>query len=117
MLRHFRRTSDVLDVIGYGTTTHESITSPMIRNDVFGDRFMDFYHGRKDISELLTYLAALFILSDMVRYHADDWKRLLDAHQSEAILAHRFLDIAIRKVPNLILSSLEGEVFLFRVAR
>jgi hypothetical protein len=42
------------------------------------------------MGEFVLYLAALFILSDVVRYQGQ-WKRLLDDHPEEALLVDRFL--------------------------
>jgi len=70
------------------------------RLDVFGEAWVDFGPSTQAFGELVTYYAALFILSDAVRYQADQWLRLLDDHPSEAILVMRFLDMAVRKVPN-----------------
>ena len=116
-LRTFVRGIDTLDVIGYSTTSQtSSISAPHPRCDIFGELFMAFAPRRLDLSEILIYLAALFILSDVVRYQVDQWARLLDDHPGEAIIIERFLDIASRKVPNLALNELEREYFEFKVA-
>lgn len=74
---------------------------------------MDFGRGRVSLAELPIYYASLFILSDMVRYQGQ-WKRLLDDHPQEAVLVDRFLDIATRKVPNLVLNELSRTLYLFK---
>jgi hypothetical protein len=78
---------------------------------------MDFRPGRSVHSETLLYLLGLFILSDVVRYQPDQWKRLLDDHPAEMILIDRFLGIGVRKVPNLFLNQFHSDMFLFQVAR
>lgn len=117
LLAGYTRGVDTLDVIEYSmaSATSSSIPAPNPRCDTFGEFFMTFVRSRDDLSELLIYLASLFILSDVVRYQVDQWARLLDDHPDEAILIERFLDLAARKVPNLVLSELEGEYFQFKV--
>lgn len=78
---------------------------------------MNFSQSRRILGEIPLYLAALFILSDVVRYQAEHWLRLLQDHPAEEIVVERFLDIASRKVPNLILNELHGQIFQFKVAR
>jgi hypothetical protein len=109
---------DRLDVIEYSTSTaEEELIAPSPRCDTFGDFYMSFSPERLHLSELLAYLAALFILSDVVRYQVDQWARLLDDHPDEAILVERFLDLAARKMPNLALNELERDYFQFTVGR
>ncbi len=86
-----------------------------MRCDIFGSLYMDFSADPAELSELLIYLAALFILSDVVRYQVDQWARLLDDHPDEAIFIERFLDVAARKIPNLALNELENDYFRFAV--
>jgi hypothetical protein len=74
---------------------------------------MDFGRTRVVLAELPTYYAALFILSDVVRYQGQ-WKRLLDDHPQEAVLVDRFLEVATRKIPNLALNELARVLYLFR---
>jgi hypothetical protein len=64
--------------------------------------------------ELASYYAALFILSDAVRYQGQ-WQKVLDDHPEEEVLVDRFLDVAIRKLPNLALNHLTGAFHLFTV--
>jgi len=59
------------------------------------------------LGELPSYYAALFILSDAVRYQGQR-ERLLQDHPEEAVLIDRFLDVAVRKLPNLALNHLTG---------
>lgn len=78
---------------------------------------MDFARGVRVFGEIVHYHAALFILSDVVRYQPDQWLRLLNDHPDEAIMIDRFLEIAARKLPNLYLTELHEELFLFKFAR
>lgn len=52
-----------------------------------------------------------------MRYQPDQWPRLLNDHPDEAIMIDRFLEIAARKLPNLYLTELHEELFLFKFAR
>lgn len=104
---------DVIEYHGAGV----SLDVPPLRMDVFGDIYVDMRGTRTELSEPLIYLAALHILSHAVRYTAEQWKRLLDDHPREAIVIDRFLDIVIRKLPNLVLNQLSGDIYLFRFAR
>jgi hypothetical protein len=38
-----------------------------------------------------------------------------DSHPAEAILVERYLDLAVRKLPNIVLNDLHREFFLFRM--
>lgn len=118
LLPGYTRGLDALDIIEYrATTTSPPLAGPAMRCDSFGSLYMDFSKADPpELSELLTYLAALFILSDVVRYQVDQWARLLDDHPDEAIIIERFLDVAARKVPNLALNELQGDYFQFKVS-
>jgi len=115
-LRHHTRTREVLDVLMYSANAPSlaEIARPHIRGDIFGELYFDFSRSRHLLAEFPTYYAALFVLSDVVRYQGQ-WKRLLDEHQEEAVLIDRFLDIAVRKLPNLALNELAEGVYLFKV--
>lgn len=119
LLRQYSRTMDVLDVVQYsaGINPPPDLTLPVTRLDVFGQLFMDFRRSDCVLSELCLYFIALFILSSVVRYEAEQWKRLIDDHPLEAILIDRFLDLAVRKLPNLLLNELTETTFLFQLAR
>lgn len=118
LLRKFDRVRDEYDVFEYSQgDTEGAVMHPPIRLDVFGDPYMNFARGSRVLGETPIYLAALFILSDVVRYQAEHWLRLLEDHPAEEILIDRFLDIAVRKLPNLILSELHQEIFQFKLAR
>lgn len=116
LLKEFQKTKDVMDVMDYHAAAPE-VNGPHIRMDVFGDLYMDFDGARLQLSESVIYLTALHILSHAVRYNAEQWKRLLDDHPRESILVDRFLDIALRKLPNLMLNHLGDDVYQFRFAR
>jgi YaaC-like Protein len=118
LLKKYDRVRDQLDVLEYRQgPTEDPITTPGVRLDVFGDLFMDFARGTRVFGEPVLYLAALFILSDVARYQPEHWLRLLEDHPAEAILIERFLDIAGRKLPNVVLNELHQQLFLFRLAR
>jgi YaaC-like Protein len=118
-LRRFALIVDEMDVMRYEQvfSQRDEIRVPFMRSDIFGTPWIDFRPGRSVHSETLLYLLGLFILSDVVRYQPDQWKRLLDDHPAEMILIDRFLDIGVRKVPNLFLNQFHSDMFLFQVAR
>lgn len=115
LLRKCVRKADVLDVYEYRATLPANV--PTVRSDVFGDLHMDLSPERRGMGEVPIYLAALFILSDVVRYQADNWLRLLRDHPAEEIVVDRFLDLAGRKFPNLVLNELHSEISEFKLAR
>jgi hypothetical protein len=119
LLKQFRRQSDTFDVLEYetGPLPAGSLRGPNVRLDVFGEPYMDFARGTRVFGELILYHASLFVLSDVVRYQPEQWLRLLDDHREEAIVIERFLDIAVRKLPNLILNELSEQLFMFKFAR
>lgn len=118
LLKRFREVRDAHDVLDYEIgPVPGPVTIPITRLDVFGETFMDFARGTRVFGELVIYFAGLFILSDVARYQPQHWLRLLDDHPAEAVLVDRFLDIGLRKLPNLILNELQEEIFLFRMAR
>jgi YaaC-like Protein len=116
LLRGYNRVRDAYDVLVYsaGAPTLAEIVRPHLRGDIFGELYFDFARSRTPLAEFPTYYAALFTLSDVVRYQGQ-WKRLIDEHPEEAVLIERFLDIAVRKLPNLALNELAGGVYLFKV--
>ncbi len=111
-LRSFVRGTERMDIVDYRCDRLDVARMPFRRADVFGQTYIDFTPTRTILSELLVYLVALFALSDAVRY-TDRWKSLLDARVSESILIDRFLDIATRKLPNLVLNQLHRDCYLF----
>jgi hypothetical protein len=117
LLRQWTRTYDELDAPGYEATFPSAgWLGPSLRLDTFGEWHMEFRTSRL-LGELVVYFAALFILSDVVRYQVEQWKRLLDARPGEALLVERLFDVAGRKLPNLILNEVLGELYEFRFAR
>jgi hypothetical protein len=115
-LRALTRDAEYVDVYEY--CGNPPCKVPTIRADVFGDLYMDLApDGQREMGEVPLYLGALFILSDVVRYQAENWLRLLSDHPAEEIVVDRFLDIASRKFPNLILNELNGEISEFKLAR
>jgi YaaC-like Protein len=115
ILNQYTQTRDVYDVLDYSATGKraEDIPAPVMRLDLFGQLYMDFSRRRVALAEFPIYYASLFTLSDMVRYQGQ-WKRLLDDHPQEAVLVDRFLAIATRKVPNLVLNELSRTLYLFK---
>jgi hypothetical protein len=115
LLSKYTQTRDVFDVLDYSTTATslDDLEGPLMRLNLFGELYMDFSRSRVSLAELPTYYASLFILADLVRYQGQ-WKRLLDDHPQEAVLVDRFLDIATRKVPNLVLNELSRALYLFK---
>lgn len=116
LLKDYTKYDDRLDIVAYQHAAPD-LEVPQMRMDVFGDLYVDFKRTRMVLGEPVIYLAALHILSHAVRYNAEQWKRLLDDHPREVIVVDRFLDIALRKLPNLILNELQGDVYQFRFAR
>lgn len=87
VLKGWTRSFDDLDVLAYDhPSTGGSITYPNGRMDVFGELHLDFARGTRVFGEIVLYFGSLFILSDVVRYQADQWLRLLQDHPAEAIL-------------------------------
>jgi hypothetical protein len=118
LLRRFTRQRDTFDVLEYRMgPAPPGFSGPNLRLDVFGEPYMDFARGTRVFGELILYHASLFILSDVVRYQPEQWLRLLDDHRDEAIVIERFLDVAVRKLPNLILNELSEQLFMFKFAR
>jgi YaaC-like Protein len=114
-LRELTREKETLDVYEYSGKV--PLKMAPIRSDVFGGQFLDLSPNKRQMGEIPIYLAALFTLSDVVRYQAEHWLRLLHDHPAEEIVVERFLDIACRKFPNLILNELNNEIYEFKVAR
>jgi len=111
-LKGYAKVFDHLNSLEYSHPGPNAV-APVLRSDVLGDLFVDFGTPQGALSDLALHLAALFILSDVVRYQPEQWKRLLDEHVSEAVLVDRYLDVATRKVPNMILNGLLGDCVLF----
>jgi hypothetical protein len=111
-LRDFRLTRDVLDVLSYSAGPAARIFGPERRSDIFGRLYMNFVGEGGYLAELPAYYAALFILSDAVRYQGQ-WQKLLADHPEEEVLVDRFLEVATRKLPNLALNHLAGVYYMF----
>jgi hypothetical protein len=117
LLLGWTKTQDTLDILTYTkSVTGVPLLVPEMRLDAFGEIYMEF-ETKKRLGELVVDFAALFILSDVVRYQVDQWKRLLDDHPSEELLVERFLQTAARKLPNLVLNELGGELYEFKFSR
>jgi hypothetical protein len=117
-LRGYSIARDHLDVVEFRSPRSTAdVEAPSLVPDLFGELYIDFNTGHVDLAEPLVYYAILFILSSAVRYEPEQWQRLLDDHPAEGILVERMLDVATRKIPNLILNKLEGQLVQFKVAR
>lgn len=117
LLKKYSRTMDRLNTIQYTVQFQngEWPTVPVIRHDVFGGIHMDLRRTNLVLGELILHFAALFVLSSAVRYEPEQWKRLTDDHPAETILMDRYLDLAIRKLPNVVLNELHRETYWFQV--
>jgi hypothetical protein len=118
LFKKYSRTMDRLNTIQYTAKfqNDEWPVIPVIRHDVFGGMHMDLRRTSLVLGETIIHFATLFILSSAVRYQPEQWKRLTDDHPAEAILVDRYLDLAIRKLPNLVLNELHRETYWFQVA-
>jgi len=87
-----------------------------MRMNLVGDVFLDFRRSAGHLAELPIYFAALLTFSEAVRYEPEDWWRLITNRIGDANLVQRFLDMAERKLPNLMLNELDGGVHLFRAS-
>jgi YaaC-like Protein len=115
LLKHYNLVTDSMDILHFeGTASTEDSLGPL-RTDMFGQLYMDMNQSDVDLAEPLVYLASLFILSSAVRYEPEQWQRLLEDHPAEAILIDRMLEVATRKLPNLVLNKLHGEIYRFKV--
>ena len=112
LLRQFRRVRDVFDVLEYESPRIRQLKVPDTRSDVFGRLYMNFVRTRSYLGELPLHFAALFTLSDAVRYQGQ-WQKLLADHPEEEVLVDRYLDVAVRKLPNLALNHLTGHFHRF----
>ena len=112
-LRGFTKTFEHLNAIEYA---HAGPSAPLVavRQDLFGVPYADLGREIGYLSDIALHVAALFILSELVRYQPDKWKRLLDEHQLETVLVEHYLEIAARKVPNLVLNEMLGQCIVFR---
>lgn len=112
-LADFQLLPEVLDVQDVRVDEREEWPRlPPMRMSIFGELYWDLAPSPV-APELLIYYASLFILVDVVRYQGQ-WRRLIDDHPEEAILVDRFLDLAIRKLPNLTLNELANDLYLFK---
>lgn len=111
-LRAYRLDADRLDVLKYRGKGQDG-GLPGFRADLFGELYFDLNQSDLDLADPLVYLAGLFILSSAVRYEPEQWQRLMEGRPAEAILVDRMLELAGRKIPNLVLNTLEGTTFKF----
>lgn len=116
LLKAYVRREDRLNTIQYVADFKNETPPdlPVIRHDMFGGMHMDLRRTSLVLGELVINFAALFILSSVVRYQPEQWKRLTDDHPAEAILMDRYLDLAVRKLPNLVLNELHNELYTFK---
>ena len=114
LLRGYSQVEHAFDTVKFQRSSAKSgFWFPDLRVDVFQNHYCDLSMVRRRLGELPAYLGALFVLSDVVRYQAEHWLRLLDDRPGEGLLVEHFLDIASRKVPNLVLNELHQQLFIF----
>jgi hypothetical protein len=113
-LEGFTAVRDEHDVIEYRRDGITTVILPL-RADMFGELFVELNRGPVDLAEPLVLFASLFIMSSATRYDPEQWQRLLERSPGEAILVDRMLEVAGRKLPNIALNTLEGEVMQFRL--
>jgi hypothetical protein len=68
------------------------------------------------ISEYAAYLAILYGICDLARYHPDYWMELQHNRTPEYFLIREFLDVAEEKVPNLVLNHLSRRTWVFKTS-
>ena len=110
-----RDTLDVLQVNVVDVQPEMPTGLPM-RVNLVGDVFVNIRRSAGYLAELPTYFAALLTFSEAVRYVPEEWWRLITNRIGDANLMQRFLDMAERKVPNLVLNELNGGLHLFRAS-
>ena len=114
-LSGYKRIRQALDVVEYQRDAEGSL-SVALRENTFGELFCDVNHGHVDLAEPLIFFASLFIMSSATRYDPEQWQRLLERNPADAILVDRMLEVAGRKLPNVALNALEGEVIRFSLS-
>lgn len=66
------------------------------------------------IGQVLVDFAALHILSEQVRYHPNDWCKVIDGDENAIIgLIEVYIGVVMRRFPNAILNALFCEEFTF----
>lgn len=65
------------------------------------------------LPELAAHLIVLHALSDLVRYHPNEWIRMVDDHTDEYSIIREFITVSERKYPNLILNELTRTTYVF----
>lgn len=114
-LSGYERSRDSLDVLEYKRDADGGIKLAL-RENMFGQLFCDVNRNHIDLAEPLVLFASLFIMSSATRYDPEQWQRLLERSPAETILVDRMLEIAGRKLPNIALNVLEGEVIRFHLS-
>lgn len=66
------------------------------------------------VPEMAVHLAIQHALSELVRYHAMTWLRMVDANTEECVLVRNFMEISSRKFPHLVLNELAWSTYDFR---
>ena len=66
------------------------------------------------IPEMAVHLSIQHALSELVRYHAMTWLRMVDANTEECVLVRNFMEISSRKFPHLVLNELAWSTYDFR---
>ncbi len=91
-------------------------------DSVLGGRYFIFptnytYNGKKDnilLNQILLDYINLFILSEQVRYHQDNWNKILNGENESLIsILKIYIEIVKRRFPNMILNELFNERFSY----
>jgi hypothetical protein len=105
--------------------TLRSLLEVGVRDPGAGQRSLDYLvrpaigsdTRREPPSEFLTLWALLFCLSELARYYPDTWVAALDPDSSaQAVTLEHGLDVALARVPDLIVDALGGPRALMRDA-
>ncbi len=68
--------------------------------------------SKRRVPELTVFLAILFALSRIVRYNPRFWLTIEENQTDEYFLIRQFVDLAVRKVPNLVINHLGKRTFV-----
>jgi YaaC-like Protein len=85
---------------------------------VFGKKYLSLYHSKQNqrfrLHQLSLFQGALFILGHLARYYPAKWYPFIQNDSTgERHLVEKFVSVATRSFPNLILNELEGRRLVF----
>jgi hypothetical protein len=88
---------------------------PLILEDISGSYHIRLPHENELVlPEISLHFMLMFMLGMLCRYETERWGELvLDGVSQEMYIIHEFLNVSMRKFPNLILNQLFGETFVF----